>query len=142
MACFIVPAAEAVVTTIITKVVKSKEKKTDSLKSDPTFETEQATLTSKIPFSRKLSWLNKLLWGGSFLLMFEHVWHGEVVPWFPFLTATMNAKDAAGMLHEMATVGVSMALLVTAVWGGMVLVSNMIEKRYAKSTVEHIEGKA
>jgi hypothetical protein len=33
------------------------------------------------------------------------------------------------MLHEMSTVGVCMAVLITAVWVGMVIVSNVIEKR-------------
>lgn len=33
------------------------------------------------------------------------------------------------MLHEMSTVGVTMAVLVTAVWVGMVLVSNAMAKR-------------
>ena len=36
---------------------------------------------------------------------------------------------ASVMLHEMSTVGVSMAVLVTAVWVGMVLVSNSMAKR-------------
>jgi len=34
-----------------------------------------------------LGWLTNMLWGGSLLLAFEHVWHGEETPWFPFLTA-------------------------------------------------------
>ena len=127
MACFLVVAAEAVVTTIAEKVVKSKEKKVDAEKN------------IKIPFSRKLKWLNNLLWGGSFLLAFEHFWHGEVVPWFPFLTAAENAESAAEMLHEMATTGVTMAVLVTAVWVGMVLVSNVMEKRVAKEEVSSKE---
>lgn len=126
MACFVVPGGEAIVTTIITKVIESKEKKnaeaqpscSDAIKSD-----------SKIPFSRKLKWLNNLLWGGSFLLAFEHVWHGEIAPWFPFLTAAASPESAAEMLREMSTVGVSMAAVVTAVWAVMVLVSNAIEKR-------------
>ena len=54
-----------------------------------------------------------LLWGGAFLLCYEHIWHGEVVPWFPFLTAASDPASAAEMLHEMATVGVAMAALVT-----------------------------
>ena len=37
------------------------------------------------------------------------------------------------MLHEMATVGVSMAALVTVVWLGMVGISAIIEKRAPKS---------
>ena len=131
MACFAVPAAEAIVATIVRKTVESKEKK--NVLPANALHTDAAEQTAKIPFSRKLRWLTSLLWGGSILLAFEHVWHGEVVPWFPFLTAAADPADAAEMLHEMATVGVTMALLVTAVWGCMVLVSNLIEKRASKS---------
>ncbi len=69
-----------------------------------------------------------MLWGGSALLAFEHIWHGEVTPWFPFLTAASNPADAMEMLFEMSTSGVAMAALVTAVWVGMVLAANNIEK--------------
>ena len=74
-------------------------------------------------------WLSYLLWGGALLLAFEHVWHGEVVPWFPFLTAASNPADAAEMLHEMSTIGVSMAVIVTAVWGGIVAAANSAVKK-------------
>ena len=131
MACFLVPAAEAVVTTIATKVMKSKEGNPDTVKVQ--LDGAELVEAEKIPFSRKLGWLNKLLWGGSALLAFEHVWHGEVVPWFPFLTAASNPADAAEMLHEMATAGVTMAILVTAVWAGMLVVSSVIEKRAKKA---------
>ncbi|MEA4814066.1 MAG: hypothetical protein VB112_04060 [Oscillospiraceae bacterium] len=127
MACFLVPTAEAIVATIVTKSVEKKEKASAEL----TMGAESAMIETegKIPFSRKLKWLTNMLWGGSALLAFEHVWHGEVVPWFPFLTAASNPADASVMLHEMATVGVSMAVLVTVIWAGMVAVSNAIEKR-------------
>ena len=69
-----------------------------------------------------------MLWGGSALLAFEHVWHGEVTPVFPFLTAVENG-ETAGMLGEMATAGVSMAVIVTAAWLVMLGVSAVIEKR-------------
>ncbi len=131
MACFLVPVAEAVVTTVITKVAKSKEIEPVALKVDTgngSFEME-----SKIPFSRKLKWLTNMLWGGSVLLAFEHVWHGEVVPWFPFLTAASDPAKASVMLSELATVGVSMAVLVTAVWGVMLLVTNAMEKKALKA---------
>ena len=118
MACFLVPVTEAVVTTIATHVCKTKEAKSDAVQT-----------AVKLPFSRKLKWLSNLLWGGSALLAFEHIWHGEVTPWFPFLTAAANPADTAEMLHEMSTVGVSMAALVTVVWAGMVLVSGAVEKR-------------
>ena len=128
MACFIVSAAEAVITTVAVKVIEKKEKDPKRVKAE-----NDSTATVKLPFSRKLKWLRNMLWGGSALLAFEHIWHGEVVPWFPFLTAASNPEDAAEMLHEMATVGVTMALLVTAVWLGMVGVVALIEKRAAKA---------
>lgn len=123
MACFLVPGAEAIVTTIIGKAVKSKEKQTALHTEDV-----KENLEAKIPLSRKISWLNNMLWGGSALLVFEHIWHGEVTPFFPFLTAMGNAEDTMSMLHEMSTVGVSMAILVTTVWGVMCLVVRTFEK--------------
>ena len=95
MACFLVPAAEAVITTVAAKVIKSREKDeavelslADGIVQD----------AGRIKFSSKLGWLNKLLWGGSALLAFEHVWHGEVVPFFPFLTAVENGEAAEMLL--------------------------------------------
>lgn len=132
---FLVPTTEAIVTTIVAKALKSKEKSV--VLSKP----ETADGTVKIPFSTKLGWLNQMLWGGSALLAFEHVWHGEVVPFFPFLTAVKDG-NAAEMLHEMGTAGVSMALLVTAVWGVMVGVSTVMEKRQNKSNTSSVAGAA
>ena len=40
-----------------------------------------------------------------------------------------NPEDIPEMLHEMATVGVTMAILVTAVWGIMVAVTSAWEKK-------------
>jgi hypothetical protein len=87
-----------------------------------------------LPWSRKLKWLSWLLWGGAVLLMFEHLWHGEITPWFPFLTAAANPADMVEMFHEMATVGVTMALIVTAAWAAMVAVATAMMKREASST--------
>lgn len=120
MACFLVPAAEAVVTTIVTKSLELKT---------PEQPASTPAASVKVPFTRKLHWLSNLLWGGSALLAFEHVWHGEVTPFFPFLTAAANPADMVEMLSEMSTVGVSMAVLVTAVWGVMVGVTRSMEKR-------------
>ena len=131
MACFLIPVAEAIVTSVATKVVEKKEAAPETLKIHLDNNVEETV--EKISFSKKLKWLTNMLWGGSALLAFEHVWHGEVVPWFPFLTAAGNPEDAAEMLHEMSTVGVTMAILVTAVWAGMVGVSSLITKRAEKS---------
>lgn len=131
MGCFLVPATEAVITTVATKVLQRKESEAEtvhiSLDGVTTIE------AVKIPFSQKLKWLNKLLWGGSALLAFEHVWHGEVTPWFPFLTAAGNSVDAAEMLNEMATAGTAMTVLVTAVWSVMLIASHLMEKNAIKS---------
>lgn len=140
MACFIVPATEAVVTTIVTKVIKSKENKNgNEEKVNISFSDGTVEEVQKIKFSTKLGWLNKLLWGGSALLAFEHIWHGEVVPFFPFLTAVKNG-ETVGMLQEMGTVGVMMAVLVTAVWVGIVAVSSVVEKRAIRTSKLIKEG--
>ena len=126
MACFTVPATEAIITTIAEKIIKSKEKKM-ALSGAVNTKAESED-SEKISLSTKIGWLNKMLWGGSALLAFEHVWHGEVVPFFPFLTAVENG-EASEMLHEMATAGVCMALLVTAAWGIMVGIVSMFENK-------------
>lgn len=120
MACFLVPTTEAIVVTAIKHNVKKKEELLPAEQKE-----------GKILMSQKLTWLTNLLWGGSALLAYEHVWHGEVVPWFPFLTAASDPDDTAVMLHEMSTVGVTMAVLVTAVWGGMMGVSSDMDKKAA-----------
>ena len=127
MACFLVPAAEAVVSAAVTRKIVHEE--THEIENLNGMEVKVYDEAHRIPFSDKLKWLTKLLAGGSVLLAFEHIWHGEVTAFFPFLTAMEDPADRAVMLHEMGTVGVSMALLTTAVWGGMVLVSNAMEKK-------------
>ena len=127
MACFVVPAAEAIITTIASKMMRSKEKAPETVEVQ--LSGEGLETAEKIPFSHKLKWLSNLLWGGSGLLAFEHIWHGEVVPWFPFFTAAGDPAEMTEMLHEMAAAGGTMAELVTAVWLGMVAVSHVIEKK-------------
>ncbi len=125
MACFIVPATEAIVTTIAEKVLHSHE-----------IRAEHKENTAAVKVSEKLGLLNKMLWGGSALLAFEHIWHGEIVPFYPFLTAAADADSTAAMLHEMATSGVAMAVLVTAVWAGIVCIGTALEKKAAKEKAE------
>ncbi len=141
MACFIVPMAEAVVTTAVTHILKKKEAASEaSLNSSMASSMDSSVETVKeVRFSRKLKWLSNLLWGGSALLAFEHLWHGEIVPFYPFLTAASSPADAMEMLHEMATVGSTMAIVVTAVWVGMVVVSSVLERNSAKE-VKQKEG--
>lgn len=131
MACFVVPAAEAIVVTAAYIAVKKKEQKIEApkLAQGNSFSAEEP----KVTWSKKLSWLLSLLWGGVLLLAFEHFWHGEVVPFPPFLTAMANPEDKAEMLHEMATVGVSMAVCVTAVWGAVCAFADAKVKQIKKA---------
>ena len=122
MACFLVPTGEAIVVGIAKKVAESKDHAAAE-------HTESGEIIEHMPFSEKLGWLFKMLIGGAVLLAFEHLWHGEVVPFPPFLTAMYDPGDTAEMLHEMGTVGVTMAIIITAVWIGMVAVSNVLERK-------------
>lgn len=111
MACFLVPAAEAVLTLAATKIIRKKEIETET--------------DINCRFSEKLGWLNKMLCGGSALLAFEHLWHGEITPFPPFLTAAYDTSETAAMLREMSTSGVAMAVLVTCVWSVITVFSIM-----------------
>jgi hypothetical protein len=115
VACFLVPMGEAVITTVLQKVVEKKEKEAQV----------KSTSQTGLKWSRKLSWLNRLLWGGVLLLAMEHAWHGEIVPWPPFLTAMSNPAQVGPMLHEMATIGTGMALFVTLVWALLILIVDL-----------------
>ena len=129
MACFLDSVVSSAVVKVASKIVEKKENKREI---EVSLDGQTVDTVKKIPFSRKLGWLSKLQMGGAVLLAFEHVWHGEVVPWFPFLTATANHADTMEMLHEMATTGLAMVGLTTAVWVGMLLVSSAIEKKAVK----------
>ena len=115
MACFLAPTVEAVVVTAAYIAVKKREQKIQAPKLSEGHDFDNNEV--KITWSKRLSWLMAMLWGGVLLLAFEHFWHGEIVPFPPFLAAMSSPEDTAEMLHEIATVGVSMAVIVTAAWG-------------------------
>ena len=102
MACFIVPITQAIATTAYRKHLERK------------------ALTGKgetlSPFTSHLSTLETMLWGGSLMLVLDHIINGEVTWMYPFFTALATEGGGAVMLREMLTVGVPMSLLVTAVW--------------------------
>ena len=130
MACFAVSAAEAL---IVKGIEKHQEKIEKTQIESGKLDIEESV---KVPMSRKLKWLSWMLWGGVVLLLFEHVWHGEVVPWFPFLTAMSNPADAAVMFREMATVGVAMAVIITVTWFVMCKAADAIMARKPQSSVQ------
>lgn len=110
MACFTVPLATAIAASAVKAALPATAKKN--------------------PFVAKLGWLGKMMFGGSFLLAIEHVYHGEIIFTPPFLTAVRDG-ETAGMLHEMATRGVAMAVLLLVVWAAAVAVSTMAERAAA-----------
>jgi hypothetical protein len=124
MACLLVTAAEAIVVTVAQRALKRKTEASPVKTQEPCDNARHKSV-----FLRRLNWLSGMLWGGSFLLAFEHVWSGEVTPWFPFLTATATPEETSAMLFEMGTSGVAMAALITAVWMGMALVAHSLETR-------------
>ena len=125
MACFTITAAEAVLVSAAQITVKVLEHK-GVIKYEVGEDGEQ-----KVKWSKKLGILNGMLWGGSFLLALEHIFHGEVVMYPPFLTAMQSAEDTAEMLSEMGTVGVGMALAITITWGVGLLLYRVLRNRKA-----------
>lgn len=115
MACFLVPMTLAIITSIMQKTARS--------------------LAEKL----KLWILNALLWGGVILLALEHVWHAEVVPWPPFLTAMSNPADIPVMLHEMATVGTAMSIATFLTWGTILTISHYMPKIVTLKAVEQVK---
>ena len=112
MACFTAPLAAAVAAGLVRHTVKSKDT------GNP----------ETVSWATKLGWLEKLSFGGCALLAFEHIWHGEIIFQFPFLTGVRDGNGAE-VLQEIITVGGAMTALIFAVWLGMLAVSSAIVKR-------------
>ena len=98
MSCFIVPLTQAVATTVVRKRNEKNNRSDHSV------------------LARHLPALEKMLWGGSLMLVVDHVINGEVTWQYPFFTALEQTGGAAVMLREMLTVGVPMSLVLTAAW--------------------------
>ena len=120
MACFLVPLTEAVLTSAVKGIYGKVVTKSTISEGEKNLKLES--------FNSKVSILQKMLYGGSFLLAIEHIYHGEVVFYPPFLTAMNDPADTVEMLNEMSTVGVFMAVLVTAVWGIGLFVCHLLKK--------------
>ena len=128
MACFTVTTVAAIGVGVARHIVKHNEKKADPTRVDP-------IKLDNVPFSKKLGILELGLWGGSFILAGEHVFHGEVTYKFPWLTAVAEG-ETIGMLQEMATVGVGMLAIIVATWGIGLLIRRLLLKRKAKQLIK------
>jgi hypothetical protein len=129
MACFLAPAGVALVTTVVQKVVKKKEETAAGEQTEKT--------TGK--WTQRLRWLNTMLWGGSALLALEHIMHGELVPWPPFLTAMQTPGGTGPMLREIATYGATMTAAVLVLWGVMVVIAETAARRARAANPPEVE---
>lgn len=156
MACVLVPIVEAVLVKTAELVLLQKEKREEAkgfgkdlsaysfkernisfrkgedsigFRKEEDFSVKEALPEGGLSLRKKLHLLSNFLFSGSILLVFEHFWHGEIVPFFPFLTGAKTAEDTIAMLQEMSTVGVSMALLLTGMWAVYCLVLEGQRKR-------------
>ena len=98
MACFIVPLTQAIATTIYRKSLERKP------------------MANHSPFNTHLASLEKMLWGGSLMLIVDHILNGEVTWRYPFFTALETEGGGAVMLREILTVGIPMSVIVTLAW--------------------------
>ena len=138
MACFVVSAAVGVGTAVARHVVKHHEKKLEAEGKAPVVN----KFGSDVKWSKKLAYLELMLFAGSFVLAIEHIFHGEIIPIPPFFTsATIGPEAVREMFMEMGTVGVGMLGILVAAWGIGVLVVDLIKyrKRKAASKVA-VEG--
>ena len=117
MSCFIVPLTQALVTTAYRK---SHEKSIESADASV--------------FKRNIPALEKMLWGGSVMLVVDHIINGEVIWHYPFFTALEESGGLKVMLHEMLTVGLPMSVVLTAVWMGYAL----LKERRKRITVTNV----
>ena len=91
MACFIVPLTQAIATTVYRKHVEKKAQ----------LEGEKCLSPFIFHLSAHLKTLELMLWGGSMMLLVDHLVNGELFAW---------------NLREVLTIGLPMSLVVTAVW--------------------------
>ena len=99
MSCFVVPLVQAIATSIYRK-----------------HNADAVAATDAPVLKRHLPDLEKMLWGGTVMLIVDHIINGELTWRFPFFTALDQVGGGAIMLKEMLTVGVPMSLVITAVW--------------------------
>lgn len=110
MSCFVVPLAQAVATSVIRKRTKKNHSNVHIN-----------------PWISQLPKLEQMLWGGSLMLIVDHVVNGELTWQYPFFTAMEQKDGIYTMLHEMMTVGLPMSLLITLVYLTMVFRSIKVD---------------
>lgn len=112
MSCFLVPLAQAIVTSAYCKANKNS-----------------VSAQGAGPLRRSLPTLEKMLWGGSVMLIVDHIINGELTWRYPFFTALGETGGAGVMLHEILTVGLPISVALTLVWAVWALVKSRSKVR-------------
>ena len=76
------------------------------------------------PWFTELPKLELMLWGGTLMLVIDHIISGEVTFAYPFFTALASEGGLSMMLHEMLTTGLAMSVAVTLIYVARVLYLN------------------
>ena len=97
MSCFIVPLAQAIATSAYRRL-------------------NSKSINEPSVFKHHVPALEKMLWGGSVMLIVDHAINGELTWKFPFLTALDGVGGADAVMHELLCVGLPMSIAITAVW--------------------------
>ena len=111
MACFIVPMGLGIITTLLARF---------------------------FPKRWNINWLNAMLWGAVAMLMVEHVAHGEIIPYPPFLTAGILEA-----LPEMLSVGGPMTIASTSIWALLTAANEIVSRKggLANASIHRILGR-
>jgi len=116
MGCFVVPLTQAIATT----VYRRKQRKAAN------------TTAPQLPWVQQLHKLELMLWGGSAMLIVDHIINGEVTWRYPFFTALEQEGGALTLLREMLTVGLPMSVVITLIYSVMCWRSRKTLVRYAE----------
>lgn len=116
MSCFIAPLVGAIATTAIRKTNAKAVK-----------------APASSPFTHHLPDLEKMFWGGTLMLIVDHIINGELSWTFPFFTTLEESGGWSIMLKEILVVGVPMALVLIAAWAVWVVLKEKPILRYAQN---------
>ena len=86
------------------------------------------------------AYLELTLGAGSIVLAGEHIFHGEVTPFPPFITAMADPADTAVMWQEIGTIGVGMFAILLVAWAAGVVIVDYMKYRARKGTKSAAEG--
>ncbi len=86
-----------------------------------------STIKKKVDKKYHFDWLLFMLWGGTAMLLVDHILNGEIIFQFPFFTAGFSQ-----IVSEVWRVGVPMTITIFVIWALMVFVPILLKRRQAK----------